>query len=139
MAGHDPADLASSSVPVGDYLALLRRGVGGLGIGVPRNYFFEDVDPEIQRAFEEALETLRKLGAEVRDVRIPSLHAAHSFLLILVAEAFAYHERDLRERPELYGEVARERLLSGALVTASEYTQAQRIRSEICRETTAVP
>jgi aspartyl-tRNA(Asn)/glutamyl-tRNA(Gln) amidotransferase subunit A len=138
MAGHDAADPASSTMPVDDYLTPLRRGVGGLRIGVPRNYFFEGVDAEILRAFEEAMETLRKLGAEVRDVRIPSLHAAHSFLLILVAEAFAYHERDLRERPELYGEVARERLLSGALVTASEYTQAQRIRSEICRETTEV-
>jgi aspartyl-tRNA(Asn)/glutamyl-tRNA(Gln) amidotransferase subunit A len=138
MAGHDAADPASSTVPVGDYLAPLRRGVGGVRIGVPRNYFFEGVDAEIQRAFEEAMETLRKLGAEVRDVRIPSLHAAHSFLLILMAEAFAYHERDLRERPELYGDVARERLLAGALVTASEYTQAQRIRSEICRETAQV-
>jgi aspartyl-tRNA(Asn)/glutamyl-tRNA(Gln) amidotransferase subunit A len=138
MAGHDEADPASSTMPVDDYLTPLRRGVGGLRIGVPRNYFFEGVDAEILRAFEESMETLRKLGAEVRDVRTPSLHAAHSFLLILVAEAFAYHERDLRERPELYGEVARERLLSGALVTASEYTQAQRIRSEICRETTEV-
>jgi len=138
MAGHDPADPASSTMPVGDYLAPLRRGVAGLRIGVPRNYFFEGVDTEIQRAFEEALETLRKLGAEVRDVRIPSMQRAHSFLLILVSEAFAYHERDLRERPELYGEVARERLLAGALVTASEYTQAQRIRAEICAETAEV-
>jgi Asp-tRNAAsn/Glu-tRNAGln amidotransferase A subunit and related amidases len=71
-------------------------------------------------------------------VRIPSMQRAHSFLLILVSEAFAYHERDLRERPELYGEVARERLLAGALVTASEYTQAQRIRAEICAETAEV-
>jgi aspartyl-tRNA(Asn)/glutamyl-tRNA(Gln) amidotransferase subunit A len=138
MAGHDAADPASSTLPVDDYLAPLRRGVGGVRIGVPRNYFFEGVDAEIQHSFEEAMETLRKLGAEVRDVRIPSLHAAHSFLLILMAEAFAYHERDLRERPELYGDVARERLLAGALVTASEYTQAQRIRSEICRETAEV-
>ena len=138
MAGHDPADPASSTMPVGDYLAPLRRGVGGLRIGVPRNYFFEGVDAEIQRAFEEAMETLRKLGAEVRDVRIPSMQRAHSFLLILVAEAFAYHERDLRERPELYGDVARERLLSGALVTASEYTQAQRLRARLCRETAGV-
>ena len=138
MAGHDPADPASSTMPVGDYLTPLRRGVGGVRIGVPRNYFFEGVDTEIQRAFEDAMETLRKLGAEVHDVRIPSMQRAHSFLLILVAEAFAYHERDLRERPELYGDVARERLLSGALVTASEYTQAQRIRAEICAETADV-
>jgi len=138
MAGHDPADPASSRAPVDDYLAPLARDIRGVRIGVPRAYFFEGIDPEIERAFEEALETLRRLGAEVRDVQIPSLHATHSFLLILMAEAFAYHERDIRQHPELYGDVLRERILTGALVTAAEYTQAQRIRAQICRETADV-
>jgi len=138
LAGHDPADPASSRAPVDDYLAPLARDIRGVRIGVPRAYFFEGIDPEIERAFEEALETLRRLGAEVRDVQIPSLHATHSFLLILMAEAFAYHERDIRQHPELYGDVLRERILTGALVTAAEYTQAQRIRAQICRETADV-
>ena len=138
LAGHDPADPASSRAPVGDYVAALGRDVRGLKIGVPRNYFFDGVDTEITQAFEEAMATLRRLGAEVRDVRIPSMDATHSFLLILIAEAYAYHERDLRERPQLYGDVLRERLLAGALVTAAEYTQAQRIRAQICAETAAV-
>src|SRR5229473_3270331 len=138
MAGHDPADPASSRAPVDDYLAPLGRDVRGLRIGVPRAYFFEGVDPEVARAFEEALRTLRGLGAEVSDVEIPSIHATPSFLLILMAEAFAYHERDIREHPELYGDVVRERILTGALVTAAEYMQAQRLRSEICRETAEV-
>jgi aspartyl-tRNA(Asn)/glutamyl-tRNA(Gln) amidotransferase subunit A len=138
FAGHDPADPASSRAPVGDYVAALGRDVRGLKIGVPRNYFFEGVDTEIVQAFEEAMATLKRLGAEVRDVRIPSMDATHSFLLILIAEAYAYHERDLREHPELYGDVLRERLMAGALVTAAEYTQAQRIRAQICAETAAV-
>jgi aspartyl-tRNA(Asn)/glutamyl-tRNA(Gln) amidotransferase subunit A len=138
LAGHDPADPASSRAPVDDYLAALGRDVRGVRIGVPRNYFFDGVDPEVERAFEEALAMLRRLGAEVRDVRIPSLQATHSFLLIMLAEAYAYHERDLREHPELYGDVLRERLQAGALVTAAEYTQAQRIRTGICEETAGV-
>lgn len=138
LAGHDPLDPASSHAPVDDYTAGLGRGVRGLRVGVVRNYFFEGVDPEVERAFEEAMATLRRLGAEVRDVQIPSLAATHSFLLIMLAEAYAYHERDLREHPELYGDVLRERLLAGALVTGAEYVQAQRIRSGICRETAAV-
>jgi aspartyl-tRNA(Asn)/glutamyl-tRNA(Gln) amidotransferase subunit A len=138
FAGHDPADPASSRAPVHDYVAPIGREVRGVKIGVPRNYFFDGVDPEVGRAFEDALGTLRKLGAEVRDVQIPSMAGAPSFLLILMAEAYAYHERDLREHPELYGEVLRERILTGALVTASEYMQAQRIRAEICRETAEV-
>jgi aspartyl-tRNA(Asn)/glutamyl-tRNA(Gln) amidotransferase subunit A len=138
LAGHDPADPASSRAPVGDYVAALGRDVRGLRVGVPRNYFFEGVDAEIGQAFEEAMGVLRRLGADVRDVQIPSLAATHSFLLILLAEAYAYHERDLRERPQLYGEVLRERFQAGGLVTAAEYTQAQRIRAQICSETAAV-
>ncbi len=138
LAGYDPADPASSRAPVDDYVAPLGRDIRGLKIGVPRAYFLEEVDAEVARAFEEALETLRRLGADVRDVQIPSLRGAHSFLLILMAEAYAYHESDIREHPELYGDVLRERILAGALVTASEYTQAQRIRAEICRETAEV-
>jgi aspartyl-tRNA(Asn)/glutamyl-tRNA(Gln) amidotransferase subunit A len=138
LAGHDAADPASSRAPVDDYLAPLARGARGLRIGVPRNYFFDGVDPEVERAFEAALATLRGLGADVRDVRIPALQRAPSFLLILMAEAYAYHERDLRAHPELYGDVLRERLQAGALVSAAEYTQAQRIRAQLCEETAAV-
>jgi aspartyl-tRNA(Asn)/glutamyl-tRNA(Gln) amidotransferase subunit A len=134
MAGHDPADPASSRVPVEDYLAPLGRDIRGVKIGVPRAYFFDGIDPEVAQAFEGALITLRELGAEVRDVTIPSLHTTPAFLLILMAEAFAYHARDICEHPELYGDVLRERILTGALVTAAEYTQAQRLRAQLGRE-----
>ena len=61
--------------------------------------------------------TLGRLGATVRDVTIPSIHATPSFMVIMLAEAFAYHERDLRARPELYGDVLREKLMAGGLFT----------------------
>jgi aspartyl-tRNA(Asn)/glutamyl-tRNA(Gln) amidotransferase subunit A len=138
LAGHDAADPASSRVPVDDYLTPLGRDIRGIRVGVPRSYFFEGIDAEAARAFEDALETLRGLGAEVRDVTIPSLQTTPAFLLIVLAEAFAYHERDIREHPALYGEVLRERILAGALVTAAEYTQAQRLRAQLCREMAAV-
>src|SRR5499426_3708503 len=76
LAGHDPLDPASSHAPVDDYLAPIGRDVRGLRIAVPRNFFFEGVDPEVTSAFEAALATLSKLGAEVCDVRIPSIGAA---------------------------------------------------------------
>jgi aspartyl-tRNA(Asn)/glutamyl-tRNA(Gln) amidotransferase subunit A len=138
MAGYDPADPASSRAPVDDYLAPLGRDIRGVKIGVPRTYFFDNIEPEVAQAFEEALTTLRGLGAEVRDVTIPSLHTTPSFFLILAAEAFAYHEHDIREHPELYGDVLRERILTGALVTAAEYTQAQRLRAQLCSEMATV-
>jgi len=85
----------------------------------------------VTSAFEAALATLSKLGAEVRDVRIPSIGAAPAFMVIMLSEAFAYHAGDLRERPELYGEVLREKLMAGALFSAEEYVQAQRLRARL--------
>jgi aspartyl-tRNA(Asn)/glutamyl-tRNA(Gln) amidotransferase subunit A len=135
LAGHDPLDPASSRVPVSDYLAPLGQSVRGLTIGVPaRDYFLEGADLEITAAFEAALATLRSLGASVRDVEIPHMWDAPSFMVILGSEAFAYHERDLRERPEIYGDLLRERLIHGGLYTGAEYIQAMRLRERLRRE-----
>jgi aspartyl-tRNA(Asn)/glutamyl-tRNA(Gln) amidotransferase subunit A len=131
LAGYDPADPASSREPVPDYTAGLGGGIRGLRVGVPRDYFFHDVKAEVAEAFEAAMETLRRLGALVRDVSIPSIWAAPAFMVIMLGEAFAYHARDLRERPELYGEVLRDKLMAGALFTGDEYVQAQRLRSRL--------
>src|SRR5216684_4183660 len=131
-----PAAPASAREPVPDYLAGLEGGVKGLRVGVVRDYFFEQVEPETVAAFERALAELGRLGATVRDVTIPSIHATPSFMVIMLTEAFAYHERDLRTRPELYGDVLREKLMAGGLFRADEYVQAQRLRSQI-REDTA--
>src|SRR5262249_58312906 len=71
MAGYDAADPASSREPVPDYVAPLGRGVRGLRVGVPRDYFFEGVDPEGEEGIEQALAAPRQLGAPVEDVEIP--------------------------------------------------------------------
>ncbi|HXJ81659.1 MAG TPA: amidase [Candidatus Methylomirabilis sp.] len=131
LAGYDAADPASSREPVPDYTATIRQGVRGLRVGVPREYFFDDVKPEVADAFESALQTMRRLGAEVRDVQIPSIRTAPAFMVIMLTEAFAYHASDLRQRPHLYGEVLREKFMAGALFTGDEYVQAQRLRARL--------
>lgn len=134
LAGHDPLDPASSRAPVADYVGTLGRSIRGLRIGVPRDFFFDGADAEVVSAFEDAMTAFRGLGADVRDVTIPSIWDAPSFMVIMASEAFAYHERDLRERPELYGDLLRERLLSGALYTGAEYVQAMRLRERLRNE-----
>jgi len=105
---------------------------------VPRDYFHDGLDAEVARAFDEALAALRGLGAVVEGVEIPHIWDSWAFMAIMLAEAFAYHERDLRERPGLYGEVLREKMLAGALITASEYVQAQRLRARLADAMAAV-
>jgi aspartyl-tRNA(Asn)/glutamyl-tRNA(Gln) amidotransferase subunit A len=134
LAGHDPLDPASSQVPVGDYVGALGASIRGLRIGVVRDYFFDGADPEVAGAFEQAMDVFRGLGVEVRDVTIPHIWDAPSFMVIMASEAFAYHERDLRERPHLYGDLLRERLMSGGLYTSGEYVQAMRLRERLRHE-----
>ncbi|HEY7139440.1 MAG TPA: amidase [Methylomirabilota bacterium] len=134
LAGHDPLDPASSRAPVSDYVGPLGRSIRGLRIGVPsRDFFLEGADPEVAGAFEASLATLRSLGADVRDVEIPHIWDSPSFMVIMASEAFAYHERDLRERPEMYGPLLRDRLLQGGLYTGAEYVQAMRLRERLRR------
>jgi aspartyl-tRNA(Asn)/glutamyl-tRNA(Gln) amidotransferase subunit A len=135
LAGHDPLDPASSRAPVDDYIASLAQPVRGLRIGIAsRDYFLDGADPEVVAAFEDAMKTLRGLGADVRDVNIPHIWDTPSYMVVLASEAFAYHEKDLRERPELYGDIVLERLMSGGLYTSTEYVQAMRLRERLRRE-----
>jgi len=134
LAGHDPADPTSSRASVPDYVAALTPDVRGVRIGVPRAYFLEDLDPDMEAAFADALTVLQELGATIRTVEIPSIEVASAGLLIMLVEAFAYHEPNLRATPERYGDVLREKFLAGALFTGAEYVQAQRLRRRLCAE-----
>jgi aspartyl-tRNA(Asn)/glutamyl-tRNA(Gln) amidotransferase subunit A len=130
IAGHDPNDPASAGELVPDYLDGLEDGVRGLRIGLPRRYFFEQVDDPVLAAIEAAADRLRAEGADVRDVDIDQIElAAIAGATILVSEAAAYHQRWLRERPSDYGEDVRQRLLTGELYPATAYINAQRVRT----------
>ncbi|HLQ34466.1 MAG TPA: amidase [Chloroflexota bacterium] len=136
IAGHDPADPASASVPIPDYRAGLQGSARGLRLGVPRSWFDEGegTDAEVLQAFEEALRVLRDAGAitvEVDGTVFAEARAAN--MTILVAEAYAYHEENLKIRPQDYGSSVLARIRDGALLSAADYIQAQRARSVIVR------
>ncbi len=138
LAGHDPKDPTTSTAPVPDYSAALRDGIAGMTIGVPRRYFFEagpDVEPETLAAIEGALEVMAELGATVRDVDLPHVEQSRAAnQTIMMGEAFAYHEHNLKTRRQDYGAMVRDRFLLGGMLTISDYVQAQRVRSLIKRE-----
>ena len=135
IAGYDPKDPTTADVPVSDYLAGLRDGVRGLTIGVPREYFYEEapgVDVQVIQAAERALEALSELGAEIRDVEIPHIkYAQAANQVIMMSEAYSFHEANLKSRRQDYGDMVRNRFLLGGLLSASDYNQALRMRRVI--------
>jgi aspartyl-tRNA(Asn)/glutamyl-tRNA(Gln) amidotransferase subunit A len=134
LAGHDPADAASAAVPVPDYTAGLAQGVAGLRIGIPRAFFAGSpvcTAPVIE-AIDRTASQLRDAGAVVEDIALPdyALFAIVTRVLML-SEAFAIHETDLRDRLDQYGAMTMGRFVLGATVTASDYVQALRVRRQI--------
>ncbi|MCH8206722.1 MAG: aspartyl/glutamyl-tRNA amidotransferase subunit A [Chloroflexi bacterium] len=135
IAGHDPRDPSSSSRPTEDYTASLDEGVRGVRIGVPKEYFFDVVDAEVERAVSKAARVLEGLGASVDQVSIPVLeHTIPISSTILLAEAAAVHMEHLRQRPDDIGTDVRGRLQQGALTSATDYIKAQQARTVFNRQ-----
>jgi len=141
IAGHDPRDAASADVPVPDYRAGLAGSIQGLRLGVPRSWFDEGegTDPEVLAAFEQALRVLRDAGAQTVDLDgAPFAESRAANTIILMAEAYAFHEPNIKSRPRDYGDSVRNRLRQGGLLSATDYIQAQRARTTICQQLRAV-
>lgn len=138
IAGYDPKDPTSSQAPVPDYAAALKADVSGLRIGVPRHFFFAD-DPKIDKqtlaAVDSALSEYEDMGAHIEEISVPMLeHAGAAQPVIMLSEAFAYHQNNLRNEPELFGEMVRARFRTGGLFSAADYVQAQRARNVLKRQ-----
>ncbi len=90
IAGHDPLDSTSMSLPAPNTVAALREGVAGLRVGVPREYFREGIQPEVETAIRTAIDWLRSAGAEIVEISLPHTDDALSvYYIIAPAEASA--------------------------------------------------
>ncbi len=88
VAGHDPRDATSIQAPVPDYAAELSKGVDGLTLGLPDEYFIDGMDPEVERAVRAAIDVLKGLGARIERVSLPTTrHSLAAYYVILPAEA----------------------------------------------------
>jgi aspartyl-tRNA(Asn)/glutamyl-tRNA(Gln) amidotransferase subunit A len=104
IEGYDPADASSVRTPAGDYAANLERGLQGLRIGLPTNYFFDLVEPEVLIAVTAAVDQLRDLGAEVREVAVPDIDGIiPAWSSVLNAEVIEYHSAEFTKRPQDFG------------------------------------
>lgn len=159
IAGADPCDSTSVDRPVPDYVAQLERGVAGLRIGVPREYFAEGLDPDVRSAVEEAVATLRGLGAATRDLSLPTTdHGIAVYYIIAPAEAssnLARYDgvkyglrapggRDLvemesRTRAAGFGAEVKRRIMLGTYALSAGYHEAyygraQKVRTLVRRD-----
>jgi aspartyl-tRNA(Asn)/glutamyl-tRNA(Gln) amidotransferase subunit A len=134
IAGHDPADPASADVPVRDYLTDLNKGVSGLRIGIPRAFFqaAPAATPDVLAGIERTADQLRAAGATVEDITLPdyALFAAAG-RIIMMGEAYAIHEANIRSRLLDYGEITANRFVLGATVLAADYINGLRARREL--------
>lgn len=122
-------------MPTVDYTHDLGRSVKGLRIGVIPDYFSTDLQPPVQQAVWQALETFLGLGAVLVEVGVKTIHGNISAQLTVEScEPSTYHQRWLRERPEEYGEDVRQLLELGELHLATHYLQAQRYRAVLRAE-----
>jgi aspartyl-tRNA(Asn)/glutamyl-tRNA(Gln) amidotransferase subunit A len=135
IAGRDPKDPTTSSEPVPDYPAALSSGAAGLRIGVPKSYFFDGASAEVEGAVRGALSLLGTLGARVVEVDVPHAELAGSAgWIVAMAEASAFHEKRLRETPELFDPLVRERLEVAKFYSATDYVKALRVRTLLQNE-----
>ncbi|HET6675665.1 MAG TPA: Asp-tRNA(Asn)/Glu-tRNA(Gln) amidotransferase subunit GatA [Nitrospiraceae bacterium] len=145
IAGHDPRDSTSANVPVPDYLkALRKKDVKKLRLGVPLEYFAEGLDGDVEQAVRAGIEELRDLGAEVKEIKLPTTDAAvATYYVIATAEAssnlarydgvkYGLRAKDTKDLLDLYrktreegfGSEVKRRIMLGTYVLSAGYYDA---------------
>lgn len=130
IAGYDAPDIGSVDVPVADYVSALDADTKRLRVGIPRRYFYDDLDDEVASAVEQALSVVKTLVREVREVNLD----VPADRTLQAAESYAYHAENAANSPELYQAETLRRIRSGANVPAAEYIRRRRELEEARRQ-----
>ena len=135
MAGHDPQDPSSADIPVPDYTRALQQDIRGLRLGIPKEYFFDIIDPEVSEAFNKAVAVLEELGASTEEVSLSRAQEAQlMYQNICFPEMYTFHEQWAKSRWNDYGPNVRMRLEQASLIPAIAYLDALRLRGLLVDE-----
>jgi len=154
MAGYDERDSTCIDRPKEDYLANLDRSIQGLKIGVPKEFFDEGLDSNVQKLVEEALNEYKKLGAELVDISLPNTSLAIPvYYVIAPAEAssnlsrydgvrYGYRAKEYKDLMDMYfktreqgfGEEVKRRILIGTYVLSAGYYDAYYLKAQKIRK-----
>jgi aspartyl-tRNA(Asn)/glutamyl-tRNA(Gln) amidotransferase subunit A len=103
-------------------------------VGLPENFYFDVVAPEVKAAVHDAAQRAEKLGVRVIPIRVPDIEALNTAgLVILLAEAAAVHQSNLHRRGDFGADVLA-LLDQGSLIPAADYVNAQRQRKQLLAE-----
>ncbi|MFN8495756.1 MAG: Asp-tRNA(Asn)/Glu-tRNA(Gln) amidotransferase subunit GatA [Caldilineaceae bacterium] len=152
IAGHDPCDSTSLTAPVPDYTRALTGEVKGLRLGLPKEYFIEGMQPEVENAVRTAVAHLASLGAEIVPISLPNADKALPvYYLVAPAEAsanlaryegvrFGYSagadamfENFRQTRGEGFGPEVKRRIMLGAYALSAGYYDAYYLKAQQVR------
>jgi glutamyl-tRNA(gln) amidotransferase subunit A len=143
ISGYDEKDPTTAEVEVPDYLKNINKDIKGLKIGLPKEYFTEELDKDIKEVVNNAVEQLKKLGAEIREVSLPyTKYAISTYYIISSAEAASnlsrydgvrygirkndenIEEMYVKSRSEGFGTEVKRRIMIGNYVLSSGFYDA---------------
>lgn len=128
-AGHDKMDATTPEVEIPNYTENINKGVKGLKIGVPKEYFIEGLDPKVKTEIENALSWYESEGAELIDVSLPHTpYAIEVYYIIQTAEVSSNLARYTGVRygndRSSFGDEAKRRIMLGTYVLSAGYYDA---------------
>jgi aspartyl-tRNA(Asn)/glutamyl-tRNA(Gln) amidotransferase subunit A len=137
MAGFDDEDVTSVERGPVDYIRDLNGGIKGIRIGWVRDWYIDDANchPDLPNAIDKAMHVLEDAGAIIEEVVLSDLLVYQDCkTTISITEMFSAYEHEFRTRPQDFGLMFRNKVLSGSLIRAEDYFQALRQRLWLGRE-----
>jgi len=153
ISGRDPLDSTSADIPVPDFTRSLRNDVKGLKIGIPKEYFVEGMDVEVEKSVKDAIELFKRFGAEIKDVSLPHAdYAISTYYVIAPAEAssnlarydgvkYGYRTNNRenllgmykKTRQDGFGTEVKRRIMLGTYALSSGYYDAYYLKAQKVR------
>ena len=159
IAGKDPLDATTSSTPVPDYINALGGDIQGMKIGLPKEYFVDGMDSEVENAVRQAVEKLKKLGATVSEISLPhTKYAVATYYILCPCEVssnmarydgirYGHSTKDAKNlveyyetvRSEGFGDEVKRRIMIGTYALSAGYydayyRKAQKVRTLIAKD-----
>jgi aspartyl-tRNA(Asn)/glutamyl-tRNA(Gln) amidotransferase subunit A len=138
IAGQDPLDPTTEDKEIPDYAKVIEdesTSSKKISVGIPKEYFFDYLQPEVERVFLDFVDTIKSMGISVSDVHISGADKIYeSWRPLRLGESAEIHSKWLQTRPKDYGEDVRKMLIQGTEISAVDYIRAHKYRKELRNE-----